>query len=88
MPANAPEGMPATWEAMFNTCDVEPVMTLYERDCLLVPQAGQQVAGTAAVREALPGFFAVKGKNKFNAVIRRQSDGTWRCVIDDPFDLL
>ena len=88
---------------------------------VLVPQPGQVVHGTAAIREALLGFLALKlpirlerkrvlekgdmalvsstwslsgtgpdgtavdlGGNT-TEVIRRQSDGTWRYVIDDPF---
>jgi uncharacterized protein (TIGR02246 family) len=123
MPAHTPDDMVPTWEAAFNTGDVEQVMALYEPDCILVPQPGQTVAGTAAVREALLGFLAVKGQIKFtskrvlqsgdiallnghwdlngtgpdgspvsmsgdtNEVIRRQADGTWRYVIDDPFNM-
>ena len=123
MPAHKPEDMARTWEAAFNTGDVEQVMALYESDCILVPQPGQTVAGTAAVREALLGFLAVKGQIKLtskrvlqsgdiallnghwdlngtgpdgspvsmsgdtNEVIRRQADGTWRYVIDDPYNM-
>jgi uncharacterized protein (TIGR02246 family) len=115
--------MVPTFEAAFNTGDIEQVMALYEPDCVLVPEPGQQVAGTAAIRDALLGFLAVKGKIKYaskrvlvngdialvnghwdlngtgpdgspvsmsgdtSEIIRRQADGTWRYIIDDPFSL-
>jgi ketosteroid isomerase-like protein len=90
----------------------------------LVPQPGQVVNGTAAIREALLGFLALKlpislerkrvlakgevalvsstwsisgagpdgsavnlGGNT-TEVVRRQSDGSWRYVIDDPFSIV
>jgi len=115
--------MVPTFEAAFNSRDIEQLMALYEPDCVLVPQPGQTVAGTAAIREALLGFLAVRGQMKVTSkrvlqsgdiafvnshwdlngtgpdgsavsmsgdtseVIRKQSDGTWRYVIDDPFSL-
>jgi uncharacterized protein (TIGR02246 family) len=123
MPAHKPEDMVPTFEAAFNSGDIEQVMALYEPDCVLVPQPGQTVAGTAAIRAALVGFLAVRGQIKVTSkrvlqngdvafvnshwdlngsgpdgsavamsgdtseVIRKQSDGTWRYAIDDPFSL-
>jgi uncharacterized protein (TIGR02246 family) len=123
MPANTPEEVPATWEAAFNTGDIDQVMALYEADAVLVPEPGKKVAGSAAIREALLGFLAVKGQIKLtskrvlqcgdvallnghwdlngtgpdgspvsmsgdtNEVVRRQADGTWRYVVDDPFNM-
>lgn|SRR5437879_6037435 len=121
MPASQPEDMPATFESAFNTGDIDQVLALYEPDAVLVPEPGQVVHGTAAIREALLGFLALKlpirlerkrvlqtgdlalvsstwtlsgagpdgsavnlGGNT-TEVVRRQSDGTWRYVIDDPF---
>ena len=60
MPAKQPEDMPATFETAFNTGDVEQVMALYEADAVLVPQPGQVVRGTDAIRQALLGFLALK----------------------------
>jgi uncharacterized protein (TIGR02246 family) len=116
--------MPNAFESAFNTGDIDQVMQLYEAECVLVPTPGQIVTGTAAIREALLGFLAVRGQIKLQSrrvlvsgdvallnghwdlngtgadgapvslsgdtseVIRRQSDGTWRFVIDDPFSVL
>jgi uncharacterized protein (TIGR02246 family) len=124
MPANQPDEMPATFEQAFNTGNIEQVVALYESDAVLVPQPGQVVHGTAAIREALQGFLSLKlpiqleckrvlvmaelalvsstwklsgtgpdgsavdlGGNT-TEVVRRQADGTWRYVIDDPFSIV
>ena len=54
--------MVPTFEAAFNSGDIEQIMALYEPDSVVVPQPSQTVAGTAAVRGALPGYLAVRGK--------------------------
>ena len=56
--------MPQTFEAAFNTGDIDQVVALYEPDCVLVPTPGQTVRGTAAIRESLQGFLAVRGQIK------------------------
>jgi uncharacterized protein (TIGR02246 family) len=60
MLANRPEDMPATFQTAFNTGDLDQVMALYEADAVLVPQPGQVVRGTDAIRQALLGFLALK----------------------------
>ena len=60
MPATQPEDMPATFEAAFNTGDIEQVLALYEADAVMVPQPGQQVRGSTAIRDVLAGFLALK----------------------------
>jgi uncharacterized protein (TIGR02246 family) len=124
MLAMKPEDMPAAFESAFNTFDIEQIVALYEPDAVLVPQPGQVVNGTAAIRDALLGFLALKlpislerkrvlakgevalvsstwsisgagpdgsavnlGGNT-TEVVRRQSDGSWRYVIDDPFSVV
>src|SRR5437868_188001 len=57
MLANRPEDMPATFQTGFNTGDLDQVMALYEADAVLVPQPGQVVRGTDAIRQALLGFL-------------------------------
>jgi uncharacterized protein (TIGR02246 family) len=54
--------MPQSFTDAFNTGDIDVVMTLYEPDAVVVPQPGQVVSGTAAIRESLSGFLALKGK--------------------------
>jgi ketosteroid isomerase-like protein len=88
----------------------------------LIPQPGAEpVRGTQAIRSALEGFLALKGKVELDTkhvvqhgdiallrsawrvkgtgpdgkpvemshgsaeVVRRQPDGSWRCIIDHPF---
>jgi ketosteroid isomerase-like protein len=60
MPAMKPEEMAAEFERAFNTGDVEQVMALYEPNAVLVPEPGQVVRGTAALRAALLGFLSLK----------------------------
>jgi uncharacterized protein (TIGR02246 family) len=124
MSTTRPSQMPATFEQAFNSGDIEQVMALYEPDAVLVPEPGQVVKGTPAVREALLRFLALKlpihlerkrvlehgdvalvssswslkGTGPDGSpidlgghtteVIRRQPDGTWRYVIDDPFSVV
>lgn len=110
----------------FNTGNLDGLMSLYEADAALIPQPEQVAAGTAAIREALRAFLALKGRMEMKPVdpghivqggnlalvsatwsltrtgpddkpvtmggtttdvLRRQSDGTWRWVIDVPFGI-
>jgi uncharacterized protein (TIGR02246 family) len=57
-----PEDTHQAFERSFNDGDVEGLMALYMPDATLVPQPGQTVSGHAAIREALQGFLALKGK--------------------------
>lgn len=62
MRVTKPEDMAQSFTAAFNSGNVESVMALYEPDAVLVPQPGATSRGTAAIREALNGFLALKGK--------------------------
>ena len=53
------ETVQAIFEA-FNQGDVEAAVALYEPNGVLVVQPGQLAEGTAALREALAGFIAMK----------------------------
>ena len=105
----------------FNAGNLDGLLALYEPGATMVPQPGQFVTGTDAIREVLGGFLALKGMiaittrtvvpagevvllhgdwrisgtgpdgnaldlgGRTSEVVRRQPDGTWRYVIDDPY---
>jgi uncharacterized protein (TIGR02246 family) len=112
----------ALFQKAFNAGDLQGLMALYEPDAILIPQPGAEpVRGTQAIRSALEGFLALKGKVELDTkhvvqhgdiallrsawrvkgtgpdgkpvemshgsaeVVRRQPDGSWRCIIDHPF---
>ena len=121
MPAHTPEEVQRLWAEAFSAHDLEAVMALYEPEATLIPQPGQVVTGTEAIREALSAFLALKPKfelefkKAFQAgdiallfsdwtlsgtdpegnaielagltsdVARRQPNGSWLVVIDDPY---
>ncbi len=110
------------FEKAFNAADLDALVALYEPNAVLVSGPDQkQHAGHAAIRAALEGFLAMKGKMQLQTrhavqsgdlallrcdwriastgpdgkpmemtgstaeVVRRQSDGSWRYVLDHPF---
>ena len=62
MPAHTPEEVQRLWAEAFSAHDLEALMALYEPEATLIPQPGQVVTGTGAIREALSGFLALKPK--------------------------
>jgi uncharacterized protein (TIGR02246 family) len=123
MPAHKPEELDVLFANAINAGDIEAVIKLYEPGASLMPEPGQVVSGTKAVREALAGFLGMKPRIKLDAkklaeaggialttskwilegtgpdgkpmrmegqsaeVARRQPDGTWLFVIDNPYGL-
>jgi uncharacterized protein (TIGR02246 family) len=121
MPARSPEELDKLFMENMNAGDVEAVVALYEVEATLAPQPGQAVTGTAAIRDAIRGFIAMKPRFTATAkptvragdlaltglawnlhatgpdgkpvemnghsaeVVRRQPDGTWKFVIDNPW---
>jgi uncharacterized protein (TIGR02246 family) len=60
MPARSPEELDVLFAAAINPGDIEAVMKLYEPGACLMPEPGEVVSGTKAIREALGGFLAMK----------------------------
>jgi uncharacterized protein (TIGR02246 family) len=121
MPANKSEELMVLLGQALNSGDLEGAVALYEPEACVVPEPGTMVKGTAAIREVLTGFLAMKPTITappsqviqtgdvaavFNSwslagtgpdgsavalsgnsaeVVRQQSDGTWRYVIDSFF---
>ena len=118
--ASPQEGVQALFGA-FNNGDIDALAALYEPGATMVAQPGQVATGTAAVREVLAGFLALKPtlspvKNELiiagdialsvtnwtlkgsspdgepvemegtaTDVLRKQADGSWLFVIDNPW---
>lgn len=62
MPAHTPEEVHRLWAEAFSAHDLEAVLALYEPDATLIPQPGQIVTGSEAIREALSGMLALEPK--------------------------
>lgn len=120
MPARKPEDLDKLFGEAMNAGNLDALVALYEPGASFAAEPGKAVSGTAAVREALKGFLAVKPKISLNVrrlyaagdvalvhadwsltgagpdgkplkmegrsaeVVRRQRDGTWLFLIDNP----
>jgi uncharacterized protein (TIGR02246 family) len=60
MPAHTPEECDHMFEERINAGDLDGLVALYESDATFVPQEGDALHGTAAIRAALAGFVAMK----------------------------
>jgi uncharacterized protein (TIGR02246 family) len=121
MPANSPLEVANLIAQGLSNGDLDGIMALYEPSACLVPQPGQVLQGTAAIREGIEGFLgmkptmnvesetvvqaddvaivytkwslsgtgadggAVNMSGQATDVMRRQPNGMWLCVIDNPF---
>src|SRR6266567_4230065 len=123
MPAQSPEEAHRLWGDAFLAGDVEAMVELYEPDAVWMPQPGNIVSGTEAIREHATNLIALRETTSFelkpeftletedvallharwtlkgttpdgepldvegltSGVVRRQPDGSWRYVIDDPY---
>ena len=121
MPANSPQEVANLVAQGLSTGDLDGIMALFEPSACLVPQPGQVLQGSSAIREGFAGFIAMKPTMNLESltvvqaddvaivytkwslsgtgpdggaiimngqatdVMRRQPDGTWLCVIDNPF---
>jgi uncharacterized protein (TIGR02246 family) len=118
---NSPEAAVREFFKTFNQGNIEAILAFYEPKAAFVPQPGQVVEGTAALRAAINGFLSLKPTltmEKYQAIVagdialsiaswvlkgtgpdgkpvqmagattdvlRRQADGRWLFVIDNPW---
>jgi ketosteroid isomerase-like protein len=77
MPAHTPAAIHRLSEAAFNAGDRDGPMALYEPGARLVPQPGQVVTGTEAIRAALAPSWRCRGgrRSSRSAAFR---PGRWR----------
>jgi uncharacterized protein (TIGR02246 family) len=68
-----PEDAHRQFEAAFNAGDLEALLDLYVQDARLVTEPGQVVIGRTAIREALQGLFAIKGRMTVEIVFAVQA---------------
>jgi uncharacterized protein (TIGR02246 family) len=66
MPAQKPEDLDVLFASAINAGDIEALVKLYEPGACLMPEPGQVVSGTKALREALGGFLAMKPRIKLD----------------------
>ena len=67
MTARNPEDLGDRFAAGLNAGDIEAVVNLYEPQSVLRAMPGQSVEGTAAIREAIVGFLAMKPTMKITS---------------------
>lgn len=90
MGEHKPEEMHMLFEKYFNSGDIEALVSLYEEGAALSPQPGQVVTGKEAIRQALSGFLALKGKMRLKTRYVLESgeiallSGEWQLVGTDP----
>ena len=60
MPAQKPQDLHSLFASALNSGDLNNLVGLYEPTATLVPQPGQVATGTAAIRQALQAFVAMK----------------------------
>jgi uncharacterized protein (TIGR02246 family) len=62
MAVQTPEEAVRAMVDAFNGGDLDAFMAFYESGATLVPQPGEVASGAAAIREAMGGFLALKGR--------------------------
>ena len=60
MPAQSPAEVNRLFTEALQAGDVDGLVALYEPEASLVPQPGQLVTGTEAIRQAMIGYIAMK----------------------------
>jgi uncharacterized protein (TIGR02246 family) len=76
MSAHTPEDCDRLFAEYLNAGNLEGVVGLYEARATLVQQDGEAATGTAAIREGVAGFLAMKPQLKMNVkrVVRAGDD--------------
>ena len=121
MPATSPEQCDILVGQAISAGDVDAAVALYEPGATFVPEPGKTVTGTAAIREVMADFIALKPTLKVDVtlvvqsgdtavlysqwnltgtapdgsamdmagkgqeVVRRQANGNWLFIIDNPW---
>ncbi len=91
MDVQSPEEAVRAMVDAFNRWDLDAFMTFYEPKATLVPQPGQVASGAAAIREAMGGFLALKGRMEIESelTVNQASDvalvsGSWTLTGTGP----
>ncbi len=74
MPARTPEEVDTLFAQALNAGDLDALVALYEPAAALAPEPGKVVHGSAAIREALAGFLAMKPQMRIAARLLAQSN--------------
>ena len=84
-PARTPEDITRLFVERSNAGDADGVAALYEEDAVTAYPPGQTTVGRAAIRELWASVLAPKDDAGARAqVVRRQPDGSWLRIIDQP----
>jgi len=75
MPARSPEELHGLFSRHFAAGDLDALVSLYEPDAVLFPQPGMAAYGTAAIRDALAAFLALRGTFSMRAGRVIDADG-------------
>ena len=62
MPAHSPEELDQLFSEALNAGDLDALVALYEPQAVFITDPGKTVTGTAAIREVLSAFVAMKPK--------------------------
>jgi ketosteroid isomerase-like protein len=82
-----PVAVHAAVESAFNAGDVDALMRLYESDAHMVRGDASVAVGLDEIRAVWADLVALGGRVRMVTaeVARRQGDGTWRYVVDNPY---
>ena len=86
MAITSADGLHPEFAAAYNAGDIERLMNLYTPNAQLVPSPGMRVSGHEAIRQALAGFLALKGKMVMTPRLRLEAEGTALLISDWTID--